>query len=347
MPINRREFLKLAGVSLIPFPSVKPGPIPPEDRKFLEGPLVYFSETGHHLSGPFLKFYLAHRKGYLLGTPITEKMRLRDGRAVQFFTNACLEQRGNSVVVSPLAERLAQAEKSAPSSPPLHQEFYDKYGGEAFFGRTLTPILTDDNGIPYQFTENFVIVREDPTVEPELRASYKQYLANREKYNRLLWPGEYKVLPLGKLVAEAQNIDTSPVEFNEYAIDVKDLTPTKKITVDISDQLLTAFEDNTPIMQTFISSGRRGYDTPFGNFSVTKKYLQWRYISPFPNDWYDTPHVPWNLLVVPSRGIFLHGVFWHSVFGQRRSHGCVNMNLDDAKWTFDWAEIGTEVIIIP
>jgi hypothetical protein len=32
----------------------------------------------------------------------------------------------------------------------------------------------------------------------------------------------------------------------------------------------------------------------------------------------------------------LHGAFWHDRFGQVRSHGCVNLAPEDARWLFRW-----------
>jgi lipoprotein-anchoring transpeptidase ErfK/SrfK len=39
----------------------------------------------------------------------------------------------------------------------------------------------------------------------------------------------------------------------------------------------------------------------------------------------------------------LHGAYWHNNFGTPMSHGCVNMNVADAGWIFDWAPVGTLV----
>ena len=33
----------------------------------------------------------------------------------------------------------------------------------------------------------------------------------------------------------------------------------------------------------------------------------------------------------------LHGTYWHDGFGFRRSHGCVNLSLTDARFVFQWA----------
>ena len=35
-------------------------------------------------------------------------------------------------------------------------------------------------------------------------------------------------------------------------------------------------------------------------------------------------------------GIAIHAAFWHNDFGTRRSHGCVNVCAEDAKWLFRW-----------
>lgn len=36
-------------------------------------------------------------------------------------------------------------------------------------------------------------------------------------------------------------------------------------------------------------------------------------------------------------GIALHGTYWHDRFGYKQSHGCVNMTILDAEWTFNWS----------
>ncbi|MCB0119408.1 MAG: L,D-transpeptidase, partial [Anaerolineales bacterium] len=50
---------------------------------------------------------------------------------------------------------------------------------------------------------------------------------------------------------------------------------------------------------------------------------------------YSTPAVPWCTFIA-SGGVAIHGAFWHNAFGERRSHGCVNVSPEDAKWIFRW-----------
>jgi lipoprotein-anchoring transpeptidase ErfK/SrfK len=50
---------------------------------------------------------------------------------------------------------------------------------------------------------------------------------------------------------------------------------------------------------------------------------------------YELPGVPWCMFFTTT-GIALHGTYWHNDFGRPRSHGCVNMRSEDAKWLYRW-----------
>jgi lipoprotein-anchoring transpeptidase ErfK/SrfK len=50
--------------------------------------------------------------------------------------------------------------------------------------------------------------------------------------------------------------------------------------------------------------------------------------------YYSLHDVPWTQFFFESYAI--HGVYWHDRFGNRRSHGCVNLSPRDARWLFDW-----------
>lgn len=123
-------------------------------------------------------------------------------------------------------------------------------------------------------------------------------------------------------------------------------TTTKEIIVDRTEQKLYAYEDDVLFMETFISTGRELTPTPRGIFTVFKKtpsrYMQ----GPLPGftDYYDLPGVPWNLYFT-HEGAVIHGAYWHDSFGSRYSHGCVNLSPEDAKTLYQWAELGTKVIV--
>ena len=50
---------------------------------------------------------------------------------------------------------------------------------------------------------------------------------------------------------------------------------------------------------------------------------------------FDLPGVPW-VQYITKGGISFHGTFWHNDFGRPRSHGCINMSSQAAKWLYRW-----------
>src|SRR5581483_12013402 len=88
------------------------------------------------------------------------------------------------------------------------------------------------------------------------------------------------------------------------------------------------------------STGVPGKDTPTGEFAVQKKIPIMPYIGP---DYY-LPDTKWNLMFL--QGYYVHGAYWHSNFGNKMSHGCVNVSYTDVKPLYDWAEVGTKVTIV-
>jgi lipoprotein-anchoring transpeptidase ErfK/SrfK len=50
---------------------------------------------------------------------------------------------------------------------------------------------------------------------------------------------------------------------------------------------------------------------------------------------FDLPGVPW-VLYITEGGISFHGTYWHNDYGRPRSHGCINLTPQAAKWLFRW-----------
>jgi lipoprotein-anchoring transpeptidase ErfK/SrfK len=122
----------------------------------------------------------------------------------------------------------------------------------------------------------------------------------------------------------------------------------KVIKVDISEQKLYAYDKGRMVKSFLVSTGKRGFDTPYGQFSVYRKTpvarMSWNYGPNNPYN-YDLPNVPHILAF--SGPFTIHGAYWHHNWGYRMSHGCVNVSLPMAKWIYDWAPVGTAVIIEP
>lgn len=111
------------------------------------------------------------------------------------------------------------------------------------------------------------------------------------------------------------------------------------IEVDISDQKLTAWQGDVPVFETTVSTGKPGWRTLPGRFAVYRKYEQTRMRGAD----YDTPDVPWTMYY--SGGFAIHGAYWHNNFGTPVSHGCVNLRVPEAKALYEWAPMGTEVVV--
>ena len=111
------------------------------------------------------------------------------------------------------------------------------------------------------------------------------------------------------------------------------------IDVDLSAQRLTAYEGNTPVRSTLVSTGLPRTPTPTGRFPVYVKYT----FDDMSGPGYYLPNVPYVMYFY--RGYSLHGTYWHSNFGQPMSHGCINLPTPEAQWLFNWASVGTIVNI--
>ncbi|MEM7590311.1 MAG: L,D-transpeptidase [Cyanobacteria bacterium P01_A01_bin.83] len=111
------------------------------------------------------------------------------------------------------------------------------------------------------------------------------------------------------------------------------------IEIDLSEQYLFAWKGKTQAFSTVISTGKANTPTHSGIYTVQRKYP----IDRMRGADYDIPNVPDVLYF--DRGYALHGAYWHNNFGTPMSHGCVNLPLSNAQWLFNWAQIGTPVII--
>jgi hypothetical protein len=107
------------------------------------------------------------------------------------------------------------------------------------------------------------------------------------------------------------------------------------VAVDLFEQTLVAYQGHQPIFATLISTGLPGTETNEGIFDVWAR-LQSDSMSGAtgaPNA-YALQSVPWVQYFDGS--ISLHGTYWHDFFGYRRSRGCVNLSISDAKWVFEF-----------
>ncbi len=105
------------------------------------------------------------------------------------------------------------------------------------------------------------------------------------------------------------------------------------VHVDLAEQVLTAYEGDTLVYATLVSTGARGRETRPGLYAMYSKIRDTDMCS---ERWhYHIEEVPFALFFDRDRA--LHGTFWHDRFGTALTHGCVNLSMADAEWLFQWA----------
>jgi len=107
------------------------------------------------------------------------------------------------------------------------------------------------------------------------------------------------------------------------------------VHVDLGEQTLVVYRGASPVYATLVSSGVEGFDTPPGDFTIMRKYIgdTMANVGDDKDERYSIEDVPWAQYF--EGAVALHGAFWHSRFGLRRSHGCVNLSPPDAHRVFD------------
>lgn len=144
-------------------------------------------------------------------------------------------------------------------------------------------------------------------------------------------PAEIPVIPIievpADVAAQYAFVEAQPVvSYGEKWIDI-----------DLTNQMLYAYEGDTLLNSFLVSTGLPSTPTVTGTFSIYVKYLY----AHMRGDDYDLANVPYTMYFFEGYGI--HGTYWHHNFGVPMSHGCVNMETTQAGWIYEWAPVGTIV----
>lgn len=149
--------------------------------------------------------------------------------------------------------------------------------------------------------------------------------------------------------------DTDADGFSDYQevyagfspTDAKNVKVKKKITVDIKNFSLKYYFDDKLLGSAIVSTGRRGWLTPTGNFTVLDKVPSKNY-GGGPYSFY-YPNTKWNLHFTTGNNklrYFIHGAYWHNDFGKKNvSSGCVNVRYADMEPLYRFAQVGTKIEI--
>ena len=126
------------------------------------------------------------------------------------------------------------------------------------------------------------------------------------------------------------------------------------IDVNLTLQAATAYEGAGPVRSVRISTGRPGWETPRGLFTVQRRVENetmdgTTLLGQGPRGEgasYKVEHVRWTQYFTPD-GSAIHENYWRNpaTFGMPGSHGCIGMASADAAWFWDFAQIGTPLVI--
>jgi lipoprotein-anchoring transpeptidase ErfK/SrfK len=120
----------------------------------------------------------------------------------------------------------------------------------------------------------------------------------------------------------------------------------KRVEVDLSKQRVTCFENGQIVFSCGCASGAAftladgsiaNFGTPRGDHYVLLKQASRHMVGEDENspDYFDLPGVPWDTFF-DLEGRAIHGTYWHNDYGVPRSHGCVNVSIDAARWIYRW-----------
>jgi tetratricopeptide (TPR) repeat protein len=126
--------------------------------------------------------------------------------------------------------------------------------------------------------------------------------------------------------------------------------PRKRILIDVSEQRLRAYQDESLVFDWICSTGEVGRPTRYGEFQVLDK---------IPEAWSSV----WGLRMPHWLGIYwaggsengIHALpinqsgqqLWAGFLGRRVSFGCIILDTPNAAQLYQWAEIGTPVTVTP
>ncbi|MCO5221916.1 MAG: L,D-transpeptidase family protein [Thermomicrobiales bacterium] len=120
------------------------------------------------------------------------------------------------------------------------------------------------------------------------------------------------------------------------------------IDVHLTQQLITLYEDRDPIRVVVTTSGMAGWETPPGEYTITWRKANETMTSGAigAEHFFKLDDVLYTQYFT-DEGHAIHYAWWRTpeTIGRPGSHGCLNVLLDDAEFMWNWADVGTPIVI--
>ena len=121
----------------------------------------------------------------------------------------------------------------------------------------------------------------------------------------------------------------------------------KLLEIDTTTKRMYAYQNGQLVNTFLVTAGAPATPTPIGQFKIFAKYPVQNMTGYNTNGTtYYQPNVQWVNYFYQADAV--HGNYWRplSYFGNiNSSHGCVGVVNSDAEWIYNWAPIGTTVIV--
>ena len=120
------------------------------------------------------------------------------------------------------------------------------------------------------------------------------------------------------------------------------------LDINLTQQLMTVYDGTNPLRTIVITTGMAGWETPPGYYTILSRVANETMTSGAigAENFYRLDDVLFTQYFT-DYGHALHFAWWRTkeTIGRPGSHGCINMLLDDSRYIWDWATIGTPILI--
>ena len=210
------------------------------------------------------------------------------------------------------------------------------------------PGKVDD--IRTEASQALAAARNDGTV-----AAYLKLPGDERNVRRLeVYGAQLPAVDVKQLAMAAAGVEHYQAAIHDYLVGHM---PSKAIVLSLDAQQLTGYEGPKVVVDTPVTTGKPTLATDTGAMKVLSKESPWKMHSPWPRGspyWYPDTLVH-QVVWFSNTGEGLHDASWEpasdygkgSQLGRSASHGCVHVPNAAEDFLYNWAAIGTPVIVYP
>ena len=336
MTLTRRDFLKLVGgaagaLALNPFSRVLPLPEFPQGQR-----LGRLTASVDILSSPRIDYPPSGKAYEDAVVPLLREITA----GTQDFNY--IDQRWVETPEGYIFSGFVQPVRNIPNEPLREMP----PGKQGFWAEVTVPYV------------EFVLENQVP-ISPWITDSVAMGRPLRLYYSQVMWIDQIKVSEVtGNIIYRinerygsygdifwAEGAAFRPITDEEVSPLGPDIDPAeKKVVANLTYQTLSCYEGTREVYFCRMSSGAKwdaagnpvdSWSTPLGTHWTWRKSVSIHMAGGTVGGGWDTPGVSWTTLF-SGTGVAIHSTFWHNLYGMPRSHGCLNVTPEDAKWIFRW-----------